>query len=163
MDTIIIISKRLDGRPESRDKNGDRKLQLSGLEVCNRKPKSNGLGSKGNLLAFLIEKDQSYNNDCLWFSQGFGFISLWLLLVLSMCWLYPQSGYKMTVVIPGFIFTHNIQRKGVFISSGGSLKSEETSFLKTPANLLSYPSVPSESQAPTNSLTKECHGLLGLG
>lgn len=28
------------------------------LEVCNRKPKSHGLNSKGDLLAFLIEKVQ---------------------------------------------------------------------------------------------------------
>lgn len=32
---------------------------------------------------------------------------------LSVCWLYTQTGCKMTVVILGFIFTHNIQRKGV--------------------------------------------------
>ena len=84
---------------------------------------------------------------------------------LFVCWLYPQDGCKMTLVIPGFKFTHNIQRKGDFISSGGSVKNKEISFLKTPANLLSYLSVPSESKAffLTNSLAKDCHRLLGLG
>lgn len=84
---------------------------------------------------------------------------------LSMCWLYPQAVSKMIVVIPGFTFTHNIQRKRESISSGGSLKSEEPYFFMAPENLPSHLIVPSESQAffSTNYLTKECHGLLGLG
>lgn len=76
---------------------------------------------------------------------SFLYDSFWYYLFV--CWLYTQIGCKMTVVILGFIFPHTIQRKGIFISSDGSLKSEETSFLKTPANLLSYLHVPSESQA----------------
>lgn len=61
-------------------------------------------------------------------------------------WLYPQAGSKMIVVTVGFTFIHSIQRKREFTSSGGSLKSEERSFLKAPANLRSHFSVPSESQ-----------------
>ena len=126
-----------------------------------KKPNSNGLNSKRDLLAYLTEKIPK-SNDQLWFHQSFGTISLRFFWYHSpLFWLYPYS--KVIIVTTGFTFIHNIKRKREFTSSGSSLVGQETSLLKAPANplLISVYQV-SHSIFLNQFLDQEMPWLLGL-
>lgn len=134
------------------------------MEVCIRKPNSNGLKNQGDLLAFPTEKLQRYDNDWLRFNESFGISLSFFWNYSPQCWLYPQAGSKITVVIPGFTFTRNTRGRKkpsllvalLKVRKRLSSKPQQTSLL-----ILGY----QQSQAfiSTSFLTTECHGLFGLG